>query len=299
MTSLELIEAQRLFSEKARQLNLPILVEYPIPHVIKVTLNKPKALNTIPAADHFKYDELWTLYEQLNPFRVLILTGSGRTFCAGADLKDWKSIVSKERSGDNSNATTGSGTKSVIKTNGFLGISNRSNIKPIICSLNGSSYGGGTETLLNCELVLAPAGAKIALPEPRQSVAAIAGALPRLGRLVPLQSAMKLALLAEPIPVEQLHAWGIVNEVLPSVEKVQQRAIEYAEKILLSAPEALRVTMAGIRNGYESGYNGQNGIKTMTNDLVLGSETRQMESSENIVEGLNAFVNKRKPKWKL
>lgn len=297
---MDLQEAQRLFTSKVQELKLPIDVDYPIPHVLRVRLNRPKALNTVPSADHPKYNELWTLYEQLGPFQVAILTGTGRVFCAGADLKDWKNIVVEERAEEDSKPSTFESID-IVEHNGFLGLSNRSNTKPIICALNGSAYGGGTETLLNCELVLAPAGAKITLPEPRQSVAAVAGALPRLGRLVPLQVAMQLALLAEPIPVEQANRWGLVNEVLPSAEKVQERAVEYAKTILLSAPEALNVTLSSIRQGYESGYtdNEQHGLTRMTKDLARGSKVKQMNSSANIVEGLTAFSEKRKPKWKL
>lgn len=296
-TTAALKKDQDTLLAKVKELGIPILVDFPVPHAIRVTLNSPKKLNTVPTADHVLYDEFWTTFEELPNLRVAILTGAGRIFCAGADLKVWKDAVVSQQPGKSTGRPE---SVHIVETNGFLGVSDRSSKKPIICALNGSSYGGGTETLLNCDLVLAPAKATVCLPEPRRSVAAIAGALPRLGRLVPLQRSMQMALLAEPIKVQKLEQWGIVNEVLDTVEQVQQRAVEYAEKILLSAPEALTLTLTGVRKGYESGYSDskESGLKEITKVIAHGPYADAMNTSENIQEGLKAFSEKRDPKWR-
>lgn len=273
---------------KARGLDSLAVVDFPIPHVLRVRINAPKQLNSVPAEFHAKFNALWTLFEQLPSLRVAILTGTGRVFCAGADLKGWRDSVV----GDDDGAPS----TSIIENNGFLGISDRTNRKPIIAALNGSAYGGGTETLLNCDLVVAVAHATISLPEPRRSVAAIAGALPRLGRLLPLQRAMELALLAEPLSASQLHAWGIVNRVEPTNADVQATAVALAARILQSAPEAIALTQRGIRHGYEETAAS---LKEATAAVAGSDSAAAMNESDNIREGLVAFAEKREPRWKL
>lgn len=134
---------------------------------------------------------------------------------------------------------------------GFLGISNRSSKKPIIAALNGPSYGGGTETLLNCDLVVALRSATISLPEVRKGVVALAGALPRLGRSLSLQQANELALVAEPVTAARAEQWGIVNRVVDTLEELQEVSLGLAKSIALGAPEAIYVSHRGIRKGYE------------------------------------------------
>lgn len=294
--------AQKSIQDLVTRLNLPVTLDFPITHVLRVRLNSPRTLNTIPASDHIKYDELWTHFETEPSLRVAIITGTGRVFCAGADLKGWKDTVQQERqqghlkNQDGGYDPTKSASLDIVHYNGFLALSDRSNKKPIIAALNGSAYGGGTEALLNCDLVVAVANATIALPEPRRSVAALAGALPRLGRLLPLQRSMELALIAEPISAVQAQSWGIVNRVEPTNEDVQARAIDLARKILLSAPEALKVTLTGVRRGYEDTFES---LKDATKSVVYSQDTTDMNGSENIQEGLEAFGEKREPRWKL
>lgn len=81
--------AQEQLSALAQQLELPIVLSFHgiNSEIVKVRINRPKQLNCIPPWMHNKFDALWTKFEQLAPLRVAILTGTGRTFCAGADLK--------------------------------------------------------------------------------------------------------------------------------------------------------------------------------------------------------------------
>lgn len=295
---------QKQILDLVESLGLPVVVDFPVDNVMRVRLNSPRTLKCIPAHHHEKYDKLWSAYESLNTMRVAILTGTGRVFCAGADLIGWRDSAAGDREKharkvtklDDNQDTTSDPAKSVSMWNGFLGISDRTNKKPIIAALNGSSYGGGTEALLNCDLVVANASATIALPEPRSSVAALAGALPRLGRLLPIQRAMEIALLAEPISSYELFQWGIVNRIGNTAEDVQKIAIELAQKILLGSPESIALTFDGVRRGYEqTQYN----LKESTTHILTSELAKKMNQSDNIQEGLLAFSEKRKPKWKL
>lgn len=165
---------------------------------------------------------------------------------------------------------------------GFLGISNRSNKKPIIAALNGPSYGGGTETLLNCDLVVALRSATICLPEARRGVTALAGALPRIGRTLSLQQANELALVAEPISAAKAEQWGIVNRIADTPEAVQAEALKLAKLITLGSPEAVFVSQRGIRKGYEDT---KLSLSEATESLALNENEQVLVPSDNYVEG--------------
>lgn len=278
------MSAQEELKSLAQELQLPILIDFlgENQEIVRVTLNRPKQANSIPAKYHILFSEFWTKFEGLPELRVAILTGTGKLFSAGADLKSWL-----QDSSDADPAT------SIVAANGFMGISNRSNRKPIILALNGSSFGGGTEALLNCDLVVALRSATICLPEVRVGVTALAGALPRLGRTLSLQQANELALVAEPISAETAKEWGIVNRVVDTPQDVQREALELAKKIVLGSPEGIYVSQRGVRRGYEE--------TRMTlsegTQYVIENEYKTLTESPNHIEGLIAFSEKRKPKW--
>lgn len=279
--------AQQQLLDLAKSLQLPIIVDFhgDNKEIVQVTLNRPKELNCIPPDLHPKFNEFWTKYEELPAFRVLILTGAGKVFCAGADLKAWL----ESAAGSEPAPTT-----AILDCNGFLGLSNRSNKKPFIAALNGPSYGGGTEALINCELVVAVKHASITLPEVRVGVTAIAGALPRLGRLLSLQQASELALVGEPVPAATAKEWGLINRLVNNREELLATAVDLAKKIVLGSPEGIYVSQRGVRRGYEETK------LTLSEATLEGAEKENtiLVGSENQIEGLSAFSSRRKPKWK-
>ena len=176
---------------------------------------------------------------------------------------------------------------------GILGISNRSNAKPIIAALNGSSDGGGTETIVNCDLVVAVRSATISLPEVHRGVAAVAGALPRLGRNVTIQRANQLALMGEPISAATAEQWGLVNALADSVEDLDALALKFAASIIKGCPESVFVSQRGVRKGYEQTTLSLN----EATDELAANEMAHLQKSDNYIEGLTAFTEKRQPKW--
>ncbi|CAN6629016.1 hypothetical protein TRVA0_012S00408 [Trichomonascus vanleenenianus] len=249
--------------------------------ILLVTLNRPKALNSIPQAYHKKMSELWELMEQDGSLVAGIITGTGRVFSAGADLKDWHS---KKAAGDNDSQEPRS----------FMGLSNRMSKKPVIAALNGSSYGGGTETVVNCDLAVAVRSATLSLPEVRRGVTAMAGALPRIGRQLGLKRANELALIGEPISAETALNWGLINRVVETQQEVLPAAIEMADKIALGSPEAIQASLISIRRGVDE----TRFSSTEATKHGMEQEHRQVMSMDNVLEGLAAFKEKREPKWK-
>lgn len=250
--------------------------------ILLVTLNRPKFLNSIASEYHAKLDQLWSQFEAEPRLRVAIITGKGKVFCAGADLIEWKAILA------------GTTERTPMPDSGFLGLSNRFNKKPIIAALNGSSYGGGTEALVNCDLAVACRRASISLPETRRGVIAIAGALPRIGRALGPKRAAELALVAEPISAETACKWGLLNQVVDLPEDVLPAAVSLAKRIVKGSPESIQASLLGIRRGYDET---QKSLVESTREGIA-KEGAQVMTMANVQEGLAAFASKRAPAWK-
>ncbi|KAJ5725522.1 Crotonase core [Penicillium malachiteum] len=263
------------------------LLSFPAPYVLLVTLNRPRGLNCINSQGHVDLHEVWEWMDEEPSVRVGIITGTGRAFCAGADLKEW-------------NNRTTTNTRTTMPTSGFGGLARRKGKKPVIAAVNGLCFGGGSEMTINSDMVIASSRAVFGLPEVKRGVVAQAGALPRLVRTVGKQRAMEMALTGRNILPEEAERWGLVNEVVDvkglSQEEgnkvVVSRAVVVAGFIAGNSPDAVLVTREGIKLGWE-------GIGADEATGML-SETwmKRLNDGENIKEGLRAFVEKRAPVWK-
>lgn len=177
-----------------------------------------------------------------------------------------------------------------LPRSGFGGLSRRVGKKPIIAAVNGACLGGGCEMAINCDLVLAAAGAVFGLPEVQVGVVAMAGALPRLSRTVGRQRAMEMALTGRSVGAEEAWRWGLVNTVVIGGGVVQE-AVQLAKVIVGNSPDSVIVTKAGIEQGWMDG-----GVEQGTDRLARGLY-HHMDAGDNMKEGINAFVHKRRPKW--
>ncbi|KAI1876739.1 hypothetical protein JX265_003355 [Neoarthrinium moseri] len=300
-------------------------VSFPIPHVLLVTLNRPDSLNAIPRPQHFALGRLWDWFDDEPALRVAVITGTGRAFCAGADLKEWDGLNSAGTSGPQKSvsgapsqtSTTPDGSTSESEQRagardmpasrfprgGFGGMSNRGGQKPILAAVNGLCLGGGMEMAINCDMVLASEDAVFGLPEVTIGVIALAGALPRLVRSVGRQRAAEMALGGKKYGAEEMRRWGLVNEVVPAGDaegaaadglgrtRVLAKALEWAARIAGNSPDAVVVSREGLKLGWEGV-----GPEVGTNMLIHGWYGR-MEKGENMREGVKSFVERRKPVW--
>lgn len=259
------------------------LITFPSPRVLLVTLNRPKSLNCINRAGNRELASLFAWLDAEPSLRCAVITGNGRAFCAGADLKEW----------NDSNVT---GASSPFPTSGFGGLSRRGGKKPVIAAVNGICFGGGCEMIVNCDMVVASESATFSLPEVKRGVVAIAGALPRLVRTVGKPRAMEMALTGRVVPAREAEKWGLINGVVPDKgtgmeSEVVKEAVRLAEVVAENSPDAVIVSREGIKIGWE-GVGAEEGTR-----LIQEGIYERMYGGENMREGVKAFVEKRKPKW--
>ncbi|KAI5250692.1 Dak phosphatase [Aureobasidium subglaciale] len=253
------------------------VLSFPTPEILLVTLNRPKQLNCISAEGNEELDNVWQWLDAEPKLCVGILTGTGRAFCAGADLKEW-------------NQANASGKQRKMPSSGFGGLSRRRGRKPVIAAVNGICFGGGCEMAINSDMVFASSSATFSLPEVKRGVVAIAGALPRIARVVGKQRAMEMALTGRVLKAEEAREWGLVNRVVEG--DVVAECIAVAKEIAGNSPDAVIVSREGVNLAWEG-----LGADAATEKLIAESYPKLLQG-ENIHEGVKAFVEKRKPVWK-
>ena len=240
--------------------------------VLVITINRPDARNAVNAA---VAEGIATALDALDADDSLLLgiiTGAGKGFCAGMDLK---AFVAGERPW--------------YADRGFAGITQRGAAKPLIAAVEGFAVAGGLEVALACDLIVAARGAKLGIPEVKRSLVAAGGGLLRLPRLLPRAVAMEMALTGDPILAERAHELGMVNRLAEPGEALAT-ALELAAAITPNAPLGII------------------GSKRILNESLDWPDAeffaRQEPSSgpifdsEDAREGATAFAEKRAPVWK-
>lgn len=265
------------------------LISFPAPHILLVTLNRPKLLNAIHTQQHKDLDGLWKWYDSEPSLRCAVIRGAGRAFCAGADLGQWNTNIN----------TTGASQPQgkewkMYDTSGFGGLSNRTGKKPVIAAVGGACLGGGMELAINCDLVVAGPRAKFGLPEAKRGVIPVAGALPRLMKTVGKQRASEMTLLGRMYGPEQMKEWGLVNFVVDARDgdDVTAEALRLAAEIAKNSPDSIITSREGLSLGWEPMG------PVQSTELVGKGLYGRMDGGENMREGVASFLEKRDPVWK-
>jgi enoyl-CoA hydratase/carnithine racemase len=259
-------------------------LDFPAEHVIVMTLNRPKALNAMSTTMANDLKRVLSWFEAENQLWVAILTGNGRLFCAGADLKAWNELAQK---GNTNHQETVAAT-----VHGFGSVSRRHSCKPIIAAVVGGAHGGGMEMLVNCDLVVASSDAKFSFPEVKRGVVAILGGIPRLARICGHQKASELLLLGKTVNASEAQIqFGFVNVVVPA-DQVLPTAIEIAKRITSNSPDAVQSTKLALLLAQK------HNVEETFYSHIWSAEAKRVYEGENIKEGLRAFVEKRTPRWK-
>ena len=244
-------------------------------HVAVLTLNRPDVLNAVNAAMSAQAGEALERIETDPDIRVGVVTGAGRAFCAGADLK----AVSR-----------GEG-KPVVDGWGFAGMVQHVVSKPIIAAVNGLALGGGFEIAMSCDLVVASSEATFGLPEVKRGIIAGAGGLVRLGEQIPPRIALELALTGLPITALRAAELGFVNHVVEP-DRVLDEALALADRIAANAPLAVRSTKKVMRRIIDRTLPGESFAWALSQ-----AEAIVVRTSEDAKEGPRAFAEKRVPVW--
>ncbi|KAM6498899.1 enoyl-CoA hydratase [Amanita muscaria] len=259
-------------------------IDFPAEHVLLLTLNRPKVLNAMSPTMSSDLSRVLNWFEDEPQLWVTVLTGNGRLFCAGADLKAWFAAAS--------NGDAGQQERYEAMIHGFGSISRRHSRKPIIAAVVGGAHGGGMEMLVNCDLVIASSDAVFSFPEVKRGVVAALGGIPRLARICGHQLASEMLLLGKTVDAREAQArFGFVNTVVPA-DQVLSTAIGFAKAITANSPDAVQSTKVALLLAQK------HNVEETFHTHVWSPETKRVGEGENIQEGLQAFVEKRQPSWK-
>ncbi|KAJ5733394.1 hypothetical protein N7493_002180 [Penicillium malachiteum] len=268
------------------------IVSFPAPHVMLVVFNRPQVLNAMTSSAQYDLESLFSWYDNEISLRCAIVTGAGRAFCAGMDLKEWNQTNARRANGEHAGQPP-------MPRSGFGALSRRHGKKPVIAAVNGIAFGGGMEIIANLDLVVAAKGASFALPEAKRGVVALAGSLPRLARTIGRPRAMEMALTGKSITAEEAKGWGLVNAVVEDNtadcavldRPVVKAALDYAATIVDNSPDSVIISRAGIVAGWEDG-SAENASR-----LLADNWEPALNDGENLHEGVKAFAEKRAPRW--
>jgi len=235
--------------------------------VLVITLNRPEAMNAINGALSTGLVEAVEQLDSDDGLTSGVLTGAGKGFCSGMDLKAFA-------------AGEDIGPMGRFIRNGSE--------KPLIGAVEGFALAGGLELALTCDLLVAAEEARFGIPEVRVGLFAAGGGLQRLPSRVGFGKAMEMALTAEPILADEAKSYGLVSRVAPKGQALDA-AVELAEAVAANAPLAVkaskRLIWTAVNSSEEDFWSAQ--------EPLMAS----VFTSEDAKEGPAAFAQKRRPDW--
>jgi enoyl-CoA hydratase len=270
-------------------------------NIVTITIDRPEARNSLDIEHFGQLADSWVRFRDDADAYVAILTGVGDVYCVGADLKRFVPIVTeradKLAAGESmqqvgeSRYSMAHSLIAVLRDGAVLPETGEEFklYKPVIAAINGICAAGGLEMMWNLDLRVIADTAWIQLSEPRRGLFPGGGSTVKLPRQISYAQAMEILLTAEPISAQKAYEYGIVNAVVPH-EELMPTAIRYAELICQNGPVAVRKVKESVVRGLalplkealdqEMGYSGE------------------VFSTEDAMEGIHAFQEKRKPVWK-
>ncbi|WLV25896.1 enoyl-CoA hydratase-related protein [Aciduricibacillus chroicocephali] len=254
-----------------------IAVEQISEHTLVFKLNRPEAANALSLELLHQLNGCLDRIQADDLLNCLIITGSGsKAFCAGADLKERREM-------------NGEQVKSTVKLIGDTFRKIESLPMPTIAAINGAAFGGGLELALACDLRVISKNAKVGLTETSLAIIPGGGGTQRLPRLIGKGMAKKMIFEAKPVTAEKAFSLGIAEELVEA-EELMPAALSIADNISGNGPIALRLAKKAIEAGLETSL--ESGLQ-LEHELYL-----QTLHTEDRIEGLQAFKEKRKPCYK-
>jgi len=243
-------------------------------HIALIQLNRPKELNALNLQLMGEVRDALKDLDQDDEVRVIIITGNERAFAAGADIKQM----------------AGKGTIDMWKTDQFSTWDQINKTrKPIIAAVSGFALGGGCEFAMTCDMIVASETAQFGQPEIKIGVMPGAGGTQRLTKALGKAKAMELVLTGKFITAEEALGYGLVNRVVP-VELYMQEATKLATEIAAMSPIAVQMAKESVKRSFEVHL--EEGLHFERKNFYM------LFSANDQKEGMNAFVEKRKPDFK-
>ncbi len=234
-----------------------------------ITFNRPEAMNALNIQTRAEFREAIADVAADEAIRVLILTGNGKAFVAGSDIKEF-------------NKTTPYAAHNIMR----LGEMVEKLEKPVIAAVNGFCLGGGCEIAMGCDIIIASDKAKFGQTEINIGIIPGGGGTQRLQRLIGACRAKELIFTGDIIRAEEADRIGLVNRVVP-LEELMPTAKEMAKKIATKSAAALKLAKTAINRGMQTDL--ESGLKY---EYELYSLSLTLEDK---VEGVSAFLEKRTP----
>ncbi len=242
--------------------------------VATVQLNRPKVLNALNIELMTELVDCLEALDQDSNVRVIVLAGSERAFAAGADIKEMADATAVD----------------MLTRDQFARWDRIRKIKkPIIAAVSGFALGGGCELMMHCDIIIASETARIGQPEILIGVMPGAGGTQRLTRVVGKGLAMEMILTGRQITAEEAQKAGLVNKVVP-VEFYLEEAQKLAREISDKPPIAVRLAKEAILKSFDTTI--EMGLEYERKNFYL------LFASEDMREGMSAFIEKRKADWK-
>lgn len=244
-------------------------------NICVLTMNNPDTLN---ALTDLTFDELldaMEIIERDSRIRVVILTGAGKSFVAGADIAYMLDFTAEQGREFSRHSNT---------FNSKIAASD----KVFIAAVNGYALGGGTEIAISCDLVIASENARFGLPEVKLGVVPGAGGTQRLPRLIGIQKATEMVLTGEQIKAQEALEIGLVCRVVPS-DNLMEYALNLAGKILKNAPLSIKYAKKCLQQSREQTLSA--GLEYENTMFGLSFATRDQK------EGMAAFLEKREARF--
>ena len=252
-----------------------VLIKYE-PPIAWIYLNRPKRLNALSPELLKNLGQAFDKIEEMEDIRVVVLSGVGRAFSAGADVTGFMGL---------------SPFKAMIMSRRFQELTNKIEYytKPVIMMINGFCLGGGMELALAGDFRIASELAMLGQPEINLGIIPGAAGTQRMARIVGISKAKELIYTGDMIPASEALKMGLVDRVVPP-EKLEEETRKFALKLAEKPPLALLAAKYSIQLGMETDLWHGETLEASMFGLTF--------STEDVIEGVSAFLEKRKPKFK-
>ncbi len=244
--------------------------------ILWAKINRPESLNAINEEVVAGLKKVVNTVKEDKSVRVVVVTGEGKAFSAGADIKMFSKSTTFQ-------------ARQVVEDLGKVLEEFEDLAVPVIAAVNGIALGGGCELAMACDIIIASENARFGQPEINLGIIPGAGGTQRLARLIGWKKAMELCLTGRIISAQEAYELGLVNKIVPH-DKLLEEVKKIAEAIKLKSPYAVMLVKQSVNRGFKASLN--NGLRYEREAFSLSF------SSSDAKEGISAFTEKREPKFR-